>query len=249
MKDNTTRFSDRVEDYVKYRPHYPAAILAHLAHIYGFDAGWTVADIGSGTGISTGLFLRNGNRVYAVEPNREMRARAETLLGGYPGFVSVDGTAEATGLPDHLARLIVAGQAFHWFDPVKSRREFARIAQPGAVVALVWNERMTDSAFEKDYEALIRQYAGEYKTVNHRNITDAQIDEFFAPATVRLDHFDNEQLFDLAGLTGRLLSSSYVPKDNPEMIKALEALFARHARDGKVRVGYDTRLYTGYYSE
>ncbi|HVU99431.1 MAG TPA: class I SAM-dependent methyltransferase [Puia sp.] len=245
MNNSTTRFSDRVEDYVKYRPHYPAAILSHLATIYGFDAGWAVADIGSGTGISTELFLRNGNRVYAVEPNREMRLKAEELLGGYPGFVSVDGTAEATGLPGGVARLIVAGQAFHWFDPVKTRRELVRIGVPGAVTALVWNERMTESDFEKEYEDLISRYAGEYRTVNHRNIDDLAVGAFFAPATVRLDHFDNEQLFDLPGLTGRLLSSSYVPKDNAEMMRALAALFGRHARDGKVRVGYDTKLYTG----
>jgi SAM-dependent methyltransferase len=245
MNNSTKRFSDRVEDYVKYRPHYPAAILPLLATVYGFDAGWVVADIGSGTGISTELFLGNGNRVYAVEPNREMREKAETFLAGYPGFVSIDGTAEATGLPERLARLMVAGQAFHWFDPVATRREFARIAAPGAVVALVWNERKTETAFEKEYETLILQYAGEYRTVKHRNIDDLQIDGFFAPAAVRLDRFANEQLFDLAGLTGRLLSSSYTPKDNGEMLKALAVLFDRHARDGKVTVGYDTKLYTG----
>ncbi|HEY4111665.1 class I SAM-dependent methyltransferase [Puia sp.] len=245
MSNNTTRFSDRVEDYVKYRPHYPAAILSLLADVYGFNTGWAVADIGAGTGISTELFLRNGNRVYAVEPNREMRTKAEELLGSYPGFVSVDGTAGATGLHDGCVQLILAGQAFHWFDPVKSRAEFARISSPGAVVALVWNERMMDSEFEKEYEALILQYAGEYRTVNHRNIDQLQIESFFSPAKLRLDRFDNEQLFDLPGLTGRLLSSSYIPKDNQEMMKALAALFARHAKEGKVRVGYDTKLYTG----
>jgi SAM-dependent methyltransferase len=216
-----------------------------LASLYGFDAGWMVADIGSGTGISTEPFLRNGNTVYAVEPNPDMRSKAEELLAGYPCFVSIDGTAEHTGLPDGLARLIIAGQAFHWFDPAKSRSEFARISAPGAVVALIWNERMTDSDFEREYEALIQQYAGEYRTVNHRNIDDGKISEFFSPAAVRLDHFENEQLFDLPGLTGRLLSSSYVPKDNPDLMRALAALFARHAREGKVRVGYDTKLYTG----
>jgi len=245
MSNSTTRFSDRVEDYVKYRPHYPAAVLSTLSSAYGFDAGWDTADIGSGTGISTELFLRNGNRVYAVEPNREMRLKAEKLLGGYPGFVSIDGTAEATGLPDGIARLIIAGQAFHWFDPERTRGEFVRIGAPGAVVALVWNERLTDSPFEKEYEELIVRYAGEYRLVNHRNVDDLGIERFFLPATVRLDRFDNEQLFDLAGLTGRLLSSSYVPKDNPEMMRALAALFERHAVEGTVRVGYTTKLYTG----
>ncbi|GGB04350.1 class I SAM-dependent methyltransferase [Puia dinghuensis] len=245
MTNNTTRFSDRVEDYVKYRPHYPQAVLTFLQDTYGFDPTWVVADIGSGTGISTELFLRNFNEVYAVEPNQEMRAKAEELLDGYPGFISIDGTAEATGLPDACANLIVAGQAFHWFDPVASRVEFDRIARPGAVVALVWNERLTETSFEKEYEALIQQYAGEYKTVNHRNITDEQLAGFFSPAAMTLARFDNQQLFDLEGLKGRLLSSSYVPKGNVAMMAALEQLFARHAVEGRVRVGYDTKLYSG----
>src|SRR5579863_1256797 len=116
MSNSTTRFSDRVEDYVKYRPHYPKKILSYLQDRYAFGPGWVVADIGSGTGISTELFLRFGNNVFAVEPNLEMRSKAEELLAAHPGFRSVEGTAEATGLPGSSIDLIVAGQAFHWFD-------------------------------------------------------------------------------------------------------------------------------------
>ena len=140
--NSTTRFSDRVEDYVKYRPHYPVAVLTYLQATYSFSSSWVVADIGSGTGISTELFLAAGNRVDAVEPNREMRRKAEELLSGHPGFVSIDGTAEATGLPEASVDLIVAGQAFHWFEPVATRREFVRIARPGAVAALIWTQRI-----------------------------------------------------------------------------------------------------------
>jgi SAM-dependent methyltransferase len=267
MSNSTARFSDRVEDYVKYRPHYPEIILSYLRDLYTFGPGWVVADIGSGTGISTELFLRFGNTVFAVEPNREMRAKAEELLAGYAGFVSVDGTAEATGLGDASVDLIVAGQAFHWFDPVKTRMEFVRIARagavvgaaarpgevvgaagPGAVVALIWNERLMLSDFEREYEELILQYAGDYKTINHKNITDVQIGDFFHPRSWVLRSFDNEQRFDFDGLKGRLLSSSYIPKEGArysEMIDALKALFARHTADGRVRVGYETKVYTG----
>jgi SAM-dependent methyltransferase len=245
---NTTRFSDRVEDYVKYRPHYPVDILSYLRDGYSFSPGWVVADIGSGTGISAELFLRNGNKVMAVEPNREMRLKAEELLSGYPGFVSVEGTAEATGLEGEGIDLIVAGQAFHWFDAVMARAEFVRIARPGAVVALIWNERLIQSDFEREYEELILQYAGDYKTINHKNITDDQIGDFFRPQSFVLRSFENEQLFDVAGLTGRLLSSSYIPKEGSgydAMMKALAALFVRHAAGGRVRVGYETKVYTG----
>jgi SAM-dependent methyltransferase len=246
--DSTQRFSDRVGDYVKYRPPYPAALLPYLTTSIHFDASGVVADIGSGTGISTELFLRNGNRVYAVEPNEAMRMKAEELLAGYPGFVSINGTAEATGLPPASIDLIVAGQAFHWFDPVKARQEFVRIARPGAFAALVWNERLVLTDFEKGYEDLILRAGGDYKTINHKNIADLEIGAFFHPGTFVLQSFDNEQVFDLDGLKGRLLSSSYIPKEGPgydAMIRDLEALFARYQSGGKLRIGYETKLYTG----
>jgi SAM-dependent methyltransferase len=250
MSNSTTRFSDRVEDYVKYRPHYPDVILSYLRDLYTFGPGWVVADIGSGTGISTELFLRFGNKVFAVEPNREMRLKAEELLAGYPGLVSVDGTAEATGLTDSSVDLIVAGQAFHWFDPVRTRTEFVRIARPGAVAALIWNERLILSDFEREYEELILEYAGDYKTINHKNITDKQIGDFFHPQSFLLRSFENEQRFDFDGLKGRLLSSSYIPKEGPRyvaMLDALKALFDRHVAGGQVRVGYETKVYTGVF--
>jgi SAM-dependent methyltransferase len=247
MSNSTTRFSDRVEDYVKYRPHYPEVILSYLRDLYSFGPGWAVADIGSGTGISTEPFLQFGNKVFAVEPNREMRAKAEELLERYPGFVSLDGTAEATGLGDASVDLIVAGQAFHWFDAVKTRTEFVRIARPGAVVALIWNERLILSDFEREYEELILEYAGDYKTINHKNITDFQIGEFFYTQSFAVRFFENEQRFDFDGLKGRLLSSSYIPKEGlrfDAMMNALRELFDRHAADGRVRVGYETKVYT-----
>src|SRR3954467_5791308 len=120
--NSTTRFTDRVEDYVRYRPSYPAAeLLDFLTAKTGFDASWVVADIGSGTGISTEMFLRNGNKVYGVEPNDAMRQKAEELLKEYPGFTSVNGTAENTQLPDKSVGLVLAGQAFHWFNPPVAR--------------------------------------------------------------------------------------------------------------------------------
>lgn len=240
--DSTKRFSDRVEDYVKYRPHYPKAILS-LLEPFG-----PVADIGSGTGISTELLLTHGDKVYAVEPNTEMRQKAEELLGGEPNFVSVDGTAEATGLPDGSVDLVVAGQAFHWFDPVKARQEFVRILRPGGRVALIWNERLMETPFESDYEDMILHYAGDYKTINHKNIADLQIGDFFYPQPFVLHQFDNWQDFDYPGLQGRLQSSSYIPKEgtrHDEMIAALRQLFEKYASGGMVRVRYDTKVYYG----
>jgi SAM-dependent methyltransferase len=251
MSNSTIRFSDRVEDYVKYRPHYPEETVEYLRATYGLVREWTIADIGSGTGISTELFLQNGNRVYGVEPNPDMRKKAEELLAG-ERFISIDGTAEATGIADANVELIVAGQAFHWFDPVRSRAELVRILRPGGVVVLVWNERLIATAFEKEYEELILQYGSDYKTINHKNISAERIGEFFHPAVFALATFPNEQWFDFAGLMGRLLSSSYIPKEGPEharMIEDLERLFASHQNAGKVRVRYETKVYSAVLSE
>jgi ubiquinone/menaquinone biosynthesis C-methylase UbiE len=131
MIDSTKRFSSRVENYIKYRPGYPPAMLDLLKEKCGLTGGSMVADIGSGTGILTELFLRNGNQVIGVEPNREMREAAERLLGKDPKFTSVSGTAESTTLKDQSVDFIAASQAFHWFDREQARREFLRVLKPG----------------------------------------------------------------------------------------------------------------------
>ena len=171
------------------------------------------------------------------------------LLPIYRGiFVSINGTAEATGLAAGSVRLIVAGQAFHWFDTVKSRAEFARILRPGGVVVLVWNERLAHTPFEAAYDVLIERHGKDYKTTNHRNISEQQIGSFFHPAAFVVKAFPNEQWFDFEGLKGRLLSSSYMPKSGPgfaPMIEDLRRLFDQYQDGGRVRVGYDTRVYSG----
>ena len=146
MTDSTTYFSGRVESYVRYRPSYPPAIIDLLVEDCGLSRDWIVADIGSGPGNLTRLFLDYGARVYAVEPNQEMREAGERLLGALPGFTSVDGTAEATGLPEASVDLVTAGQAFHWFDSQRAGTEFRRILRPPQWVALVWNERRNGSS-------------------------------------------------------------------------------------------------------
>src|SRR2546427_8663552 len=127
MNDSTQRFSSRVENYINYRPGYPNEVIETLRSEWGLTADSIIADVGSGTGILTEIFLRNGNEVYGVEPNREMREAAERLLKDYPRFRSVAARAEETMLTDHSVDFITAGQAVHWFDPGKNREGFARL--------------------------------------------------------------------------------------------------------------------------
>jgi len=251
--DSTQRFSDRVDNYVKYRPGYPKEILTFLSATFGFSPDWIVADIGSGTGISTTLFLDNGNTVHAVEPNAPMRNKAEELLGSHPGFTSIDGTAEATTLPASSIDLIIAGQAFHWFDPIPAKKEFHRILRSGGVIALIWNQRQISSDFEKAYEALLQEYGSDYLQVRHSNITPGDIATFFSPASYELIQTPNRQTFDWERLQGRLLSSSYIPTQQDsrykKMISDLNDIFHTHQQDGLVHFDYQTKLYIGRHTD
>jgi SAM-dependent methyltransferase len=249
MIDSTKRFSSRVENYIKYRPGYPPATLDLLREKCGLTGGSMVADIGSGTGILTELFLRNGNQVFGVEPNREMREAAERLLGKYPNFTSVSGTAESTTLKDQSVDFITASQAFHWFDREPARREFLRVLKPGGWTVLIWNDRNLTSLFAKAYELLLRTYGTDYEEVDHKHADAKVIDPFFGANGYKSAGFPNKQIFDWEGLKGRLLSSSYAPEPgHPKhvlMLEALSALFSGHEKDGKVTFEYDTLVYYG----
>jgi ubiquinone/menaquinone biosynthesis C-methylase UbiE len=157
-----------------------------------------VADVGSGTGFLTELFVRNGNLTYAVEPNDAMRAAAaEAPFGNRPNFRSVAATAEATTLADGSVNFITAGQAFHWFDPPRARAEFKRILAPGGFVALVWNDRRVDgSPFAAAYQQLIAEHRTQPPTAKWRDDPAAEADkmrEFFGASGVDVRTFDNAQ--------------------------------------------------------
>ncbi|CAB3770540.1 class I SAM-dependent methyltransferase [Paraburkholderia humisilvae] len=248
---STQRFSDRVADYVKFRPTYPREVVAFLRDGCGLDQGARVADIGAGTGISSKLFLDEGHPVVAVEPNDAMRASADAWLRPYDGYSSVAGTAEATTLDDASVDLVIAAQAFHWFDPVNARREFARILKPRGLVMLMWNSRLLEgSPFLSGYEALLQRYGTDYQAVAERYGDDASMAAWFGDAFVHKGHFPNAQLLDFDGLRGRLMSSSYAPKaghpNHEPMLVALRELFDRTAHDGMVEFTYQTRVYVGH---
>jgi SAM-dependent methyltransferase len=248
--DSKERFSNRVADYVRYRPRYPRAVLELLREECGFAPESVVADIGSGTGILTQMLLENGNLVYGVEPNAEMRAAGEGLLQKYTRFRSVAGSAEATTLPDASVDFVFVGQAFHWFEPKATRAEFERVLKPRGWVAVIWNERKKDAtAFLREYEAFLREFGTDYEKVSEKYRQDRPMRKFFGAGAGGKKSFANEQVFDFDGLRGRLLSSSYSPpKGHPNhepMLAALEKLFAGHAQDGRVRFEYLTHVYYG----
>jgi len=228
MADSTKRFSIRARHYAQYRPCYPQDVLAALRDECGLTAESKIADIGSGTGLLAEMFLRNGNTVFAVEPNPEMRNSGEKLLEKYPGFRSIDGRAEETALPDGIVHFIISGQAFHWFDPENCRKEFSRILRPNGTVMIVWNERDTRvTPFMVEYEALLLRHVPNYPEINYRKVYEESVAEFFEPFGFRSRTFRYRQQLDHDGTTGRLLSSSYTPYvGHPNYIPMLEALSA-----------------------
>ncbi len=248
--DSTQRFTDRVADYVKFRPTYPREVVAFVSDTCGLAADARIADVGAGTGISTKLFLDAGYSVVAVEPNDAMRRAADAWLSGLATYRSVVGTAEATTLAEASVDLVIAAQAFHWFDPRVARREFARILKPSGAVALFWNlRRVAGTPFLEDYEALLRRYALDYAEVADRYADDDRMSAWFGSGAMKQGVFDNVQRLDFDGLKGRLASSSYAPKaghpNYEPMLAALRELFDRDAQDGCVEFVYDTRVYVG----
>ena len=250
MQDNTKRFSDRVEDYIKYRPSYPKDIFKILQRETLLVADGIIADIGAGTGKLTEVLLQGENRIFAVEPNGPMREASEALLHSYPNFSAMDGTAEQTGLEDHSVDLITVGQAFHWFDIPACRKEFLRILKPEGWVALIWNRRrIHESGFQATYETMLQNFGTDYKTVRHHNVDDTVLQSFFGKSDYTLHSLEYVQEFDFEGLKGRLMSSSYAPrKDHPDhvpMMEALKKVFDEFEEDGKVEFAYDTQIYLG----
>jgi SAM-dependent methyltransferase len=244
---SSDRFLGRVEAYARYRPSYPAAAVDLLVNRCGLRPGADVVDLGSGTGILSALLLQRGARVFGIEPNEEMRGYSDRALGGE--FRSESGTAENTHMPDRFFDLLVAGQAFHWFDPQKARVEALRILKPGAWAALFWNERQTGVIpFLEDYEALLRRYAPEYDAVTRLRAQEGGISQFFGHRP-QLATFPNQQVLDFDGLAGRVMSSSYAPMpDRPEhepLMAGLRNVFDSHQRDGKVVFPYRTLVYFG----
>jgi SAM-dependent methyltransferase len=249
----TARFSDRVENYVRYRPGYPPEVTDLLRTECGLQPKHVIADIASGTGIFTKLLLDNGNPVFAVEPNAGMREAGKRLLAAYDQLTPVAGTAEETTLPTGSVDFVTAAQAAHWFDRDRARREFVRILKPSGWCVLIWNERGTATTpFLRDYEELLLTYGTDYQEVRHERTT-AVIHEFFAPSTYQGLAFELRQQLDYEGAAGRLLSSSYAPlEDHPNhgpMMRELERIVRAHAHHGLVEFEYNTRVYYGRLEE
>jgi SAM-dependent methyltransferase len=244
LEDPKKRFSSRVENYIKYRPSYPKEIISFLKGKEILLKESIIADVGSGTGILSEIFLKEGNVVYGIEPNPDMRKAGEKLLKKYRNFTSIGGSAESTGLDNNSVNLITAGQAFHWFNLEKTKKEFKRILQPKGIIIIIWNNRRkSGNNFSSDYENLMRKYGTDYNVVRK---SETKIEDFFI---YKKRMFYNYQKLDYPGLKGRFLSASYIPLDKGpkfnEMISELKLAFKENQKDGYVTLEYDTEVNYG----
>jgi len=250
-RDTVTRFSNRANDYVKYRPHYSPEVVQALQQACGLKPEHLVADVGCGTGLLAEVLLQNGNRVIGVEPNLEMREAGEHYLARFASFTMIDGSAERTTLADASMDFVVAGQAFHWFRPEQTRAEFARVLKPGGWTVLVWHDRDTQATpFLRAYDDFLRLHSIDYQQVNHKTVASVDVvTRFFAPNPVQFISQQTQQHFDFDGLRGRLLSSSYVPREGVAaevMLQKLPELFSKFEEHGQVVVEYETKIYCGH---
>jgi SAM-dependent methyltransferase len=245
--NSTERFSDRADAYVRARPTYPDAVVAHLEGAGALARGSTVVDLGVGTGLSAEPFLRAGYAVIGVEPNDAMRESGERFLAVYPAYRSAKGTAEATGLPRHCAQLAIAGQAFHWFDPPRARAEALRILVPGGWAALMWNDRVTEAdAFAEGYEALCHRFGRDYDKIRTRHVDPEALAAFFGrvPAMAEFAHV---RRLDFATMAALAESASYLPApgtpQHGPLMAALRQLFDACRSDGMIALRYRLRVH------
>jgi SAM-dependent methyltransferase len=247
--DSKQRFSSRVADYVRFRPGYPSELIALLRTECGLRPGHIVADLGSGTGFLSELFLKNGNRVYGVEPNEAMRQAGEEYLASYDGFSSIDAAAESTTLDAASVDFVTAGQSFHWFQPETAKAEFRRILKANGWIVVAWNDRELDTPFATAYEDLLVKFGTDYTKVRDAYPEKSAMDQFFSGGAVSMRSLPNEQVFDLEGLIGRVRSSSYAPQEGhanyEPMMAAILELFRANEKEGHVRMEYSTHVYYG----
>jgi len=248
VSDPTSRFSTRVANYVRYRPGYPVALVPRLLERGTLRPGDRIADLGAGTGLLAQVFADAGHAIDAIEPNAPMREAGERSLQDNASVRFIDGRAEASTLRAASVDLVIAGQAFHWFEVAPTLVELRRILKVGGRVALIWNVRDEEGdPFMAEYEQLLARHGDGYRNVGAHGVDAVTRRQLFGASGGRFDRLPNAQRLDREGLVGRVLSSSYAPEAGSDgheaMVGALHLLFEKYACDNQVTLRYRTEVY------
>lgn len=245
--NNTTRFDGKGEVYAKARPKYAASLFDHIKNTLQIPEGSVFADIGSGTGIFSEQLLQNGYRVYAIEPNADMRKKAEEKLSADQDFISVNGTDSNTTLPDRSADHITTAQAFHWFDAEAFKRECRRILKPNGKVFIVYNSRDEAAECNRSLADLHRKYCPDFQGFS-KGMNNEKCCAFF-DHRCEVFRTDNSQVYDRQGYIDRILSSSYSLSEGDdrftEYLADIAHLFDTFSNDGTLTVPMYTVAYIG----
>ena len=243
----TNRFDGKGEIYAKARPKYAAGLFEYLKSTLNIPTGSVFADIGSGTGIFTEQLLNCGYKVFAVEPNSDMRQKAEEKLSQNCNFVSVNGSDGNMNLPDQSVDVITAAQAFHWFDPEAFKRECRRTLKPGGKVILIYNSRDESAGCTKALAGLRYKYNSDFHGFSN-GMSNKKCMDFFAGGC-DIFRSDNTQTYDRQGYVNRVLSSSYSLKEGDdryaEYLKEIHRIFDRFSIGDFIAVPTETVAYTG----
>ena len=242
MSDNTHRFTGRALDYDRYRQRYPSSeVLSRLRAWCGLTPACRVADIGAGTGMLAEVFLENGNRVLAIEPNPDMRGQMRAAFAATPQLEVIDATAEATTLPDASVDLVAAGRAFHWFDKERALAEFRRILKPGGWVGLIAVDRDRDSkdpAFRPQidaYEEMMSTHGTDYTRVRSGYRTYDKVEMLF-DGEFHHDELPGLRQLDWPTFRGHTMSLSVSPQpghpNHEVFLRELRRYFDTYASAG-----------------
>lgn len=251
MADSANRFDGLAEVYARGRPDYPADAVEHILKRSALQPGDRVVDIGSGTGIFSRILASRGLHVIGIEPNKEMRARAEATLvpSGESSPEYRHGTGEVTGLENEFANAVTCAQAFHWLQSSNALSEFRRILKPGGWVALLWNERNESDEFTAACGEIIRRFPGALQLEQHRQDTGKALltHPQFVDACVAC--FPHGQLLREDDLIDRVFSASYAPKEERERAtrsRELRAVFDQFHEAGIVELRYTTSVFMAH---
>ena len=237
-----TLFAGKAERYARYRTDYPREMIEAALNAVHLAKSDVVADVGSGTGMLARWILERGNRVLGVEPDAGMRSFAERQFASEArDFVGVQGSAEETNLPDFSVDVIVVGNAFHYFDPVRARAEAMRILRrPGRALIAGHASAHEPNAFMKAYSRFLEGIADrETWTFHHTDRFESSLPTFFGNDSFgKEDALQTSHPLSWDALAGRFQSTSLMPSEGDgrgqQVLAELQDVFEKFAVAGMV---------------